>query len=95
MSYFLKKNEQTCHAEIKAASEYVSQTFNAPINLHRLQVQVEKLIEAKIDDYYHQRFKDWTVADLILLAQTIGKQIEDEGPKADRRSRKPKVDQAD
>jgi len=91
MSYFLKKNEQTCHAEIRAASEYVSQTFNAPINLHRLQAQVEKLIETKIDDYYHQRFKDWTVADLLLLAQTIGTQIEEDGPKADKRSRKTKV----
>jgi hypothetical protein len=75
MSFFTKKTEALCLSEITAASDYVRQTFNAPINLNRLQDQIEKLVEAKIDDYYHQRFRDWSVADLILLSQTISKQL--------------------
>lgn len=78
MSFFVKKNEDLCLREITAASEYVRQTFNAPINLNRLQTQVDALIEAKIDDYYHQRFRDWTVADLILLSDTIAKMVQAE-----------------
>jgi len=87
MTYFVKKTEDICLNEIKAASDFVSQTFRAPINLEKLKDQVESLVEEKIARYYHERFKDWTVADLILLAETIEQQISEE-PKADKKSRK-------
>lgn len=87
MSYFLQKTEQTCLNEIKAASEFVSQTFKAPINLERLKDQIDLLIEEKIARYYHERFKDWTVADLILLSQTVAKH-QDAEDKLERRTRK-------
>lgn len=88
MSYFLQKSEAVCLQEIAAASEYVRQTFKAEINLHRLQDQIHSLIEQKISDYYHQRFKDWTVADLILLAQTIDKQTQTEPEQKSRKRSK-------
>jgi len=87
MSYFLQKTEQTCLNEIKAASDFVSQTFKAPINLEKLKDQIDLLIEDKISRNYHERFKDWSVADLILLGQTIEQQMSEE-PKADKKSRK-------
>lgn len=87
MTYFVKKNQDICLNEIKAASEYVSQMFNSEINLVRLKDQVDALVDEKIQRYYHERFKDWTVADLILLAETIGQKIEAEG-KTDRKARK-------
>lgn len=91
MSFFSKKNEDVCLNEIRAASEYVSQTFNAPMNLHRLQTQIDKLVETKIDDYFHQRFRDWTVADLIMLSGVVGKTLEMD--KGEKRAKRSKVDQ--
>jgi hypothetical protein len=44
------------------------------------------LIEGKIESYLHQRFKDWSVSDLILLAKTIEHQAELEG-KTERRKK--------
>jgi len=87
MTYFVKKTHDICLNEIKAASDYVSQMFNSEINLVRLKDQVDSLVDDKIQRYYHERFKDWTVADLILLAETIEQKIEAEG-KADRKARK-------
>jgi hypothetical protein len=94
MTYFVKKTQDICLNEIKAASEYVSQMFNSEINLVRLKDQVDHLVDEKIQRYYHERFKDWTVADLILLAETIEQKIVAES-KADSKSRKTKVGQAD
>ena len=87
MSYFLKKDQASCLSEIKAASDHISQIFNADMNLLKLKEQVDLLVEGKIESYLHQRFKDWSVADLILLSTTIAQQAELEG-KTEQRSRK-------
>jgi|688.fasta_scaffold02291_40 hypothetical protein len=87
MSYFLKKDKASCLNEIKAASDHISQIFNAEMNLLKLKEQVDLLIEGKIESYLHQRFKDWSVSDLILLAKTIEHQTELEG-KTDQKGRK-------
>lgn len=87
MTYFVKKTQDICLNEIKAASEYVSQMFNSEINLVKLKDQVDSLVDEKISRYYHERFKDWTVADLILLAETIEQKIEQDA-KVDRKQRK-------
>jgi hypothetical protein len=91
MSYFLKKDQTACLNEIKAASDHISQIFNAQMNLTKLKDQVALLIDQKIESYLHQRFKDWSVADLILLHCVLGEQIETESGKADKQSRKTKV----
>lgn len=95
MSYFLRKSEQVCLAEIEAASDFVRKTFQSDINLDRLQDQIQELIGLKISDYYHQRFKDWTVADLIMLSQTLEKEIEKTkvSHKVDRKGQKAKGDE--
>ena len=64
--------------EISAANDYVRQVFNAPINLDRLKELINSLIEKKVEDYYFQRFKDWTVADLLVLTETINKESANE-----------------
>lgn len=86
MTYFLKKTPELCLNEIKAASDYVNQMFNSEINLARLKYQIEQLVNDKVDKYYYERFKDWTVADLILLTQTIEQKIEEEN-KSDKKTK--------
>jgi hypothetical protein len=61
--------------------------FNSEINLVKLKDQVDSLVDEKISRYYHERFKDWTVADLILLAETIEQKIGQEA-NVDRKQRK-------
>ena len=94
MSYFSKKTEASCLSEIRAASDFVRQTFQSEINLDKLNDQIESLVEQKIEDYYFQRFKDWTVADLLILSRTIKGEIEKTRPpvKVDKRSQKSKGD---
>jgi hypothetical protein len=91
MSYFLKKDKTACLNEIKAASDHISQMFNAEMNLRKLKDQVALLIDQKIESYLHQRFKDWSVADLILLHCVLQEEIDTEGGKSDKQSRKTKV----
>jgi hypothetical protein len=48
-------------------------------------------VETKIDDYFHQRFRDWTVADLIMLSGVVGKTLE--ADKSEKKYKRSKVDQ--
>lgn len=75
MTYFQKRTPQFCTEEIKTANEYVSQVFQAGINLNTLKELVENLIDDKIEQYYYNRFKDWPVADLLTLVQTINAEL--------------------
>lgn len=75
MTYFQKRTPQFCADEIKTANEYVSQVFQAGINLNTLKELIESLIDNKIEGYYYNRFKDWPVADLLTLVQTIDSEL--------------------
>lgn len=75
MTYFHKRTPQFCAEEIKTANEYVSQVFQAGINLNTLKELIESLIDNKIEGYYYNRFKDWPVADLLTLVQTIDAEL--------------------
>jgi hypothetical protein len=90
-SLFSVKNTEFCEREIEAAGEYIERVFKAPLNLARLHTQLEAIIEEKVSDYYYQRFKDWSVADLLQLAQTVGARVDKENK--GKRSGKSKVDQ--
>lgn len=78
MSFFVRKNEQFCFQEIETVSEYIRQIFNTEINLIRFKDQIDGLIEDKIAEYNHQRFRDWTVADLIMMSKVLDTRIKAE-----------------
>lgn len=94
MTYFQKRTPQFCADEIKTANEYVSQVFQAGINLNTLKELIESLIDNKIEGYYYNRFKDWPVADLLTLVQTIDSELGKPMPESttERKTRKTKVD---
>ncbi len=91
-SLFTAKSPEVCAREIDAASEFVERVFKAPMNLAKLQDQLERLIEDKVTDYYHQRFKDWSVADLLQLQQAIQARLANE-ERVKRRGR-PRAEQS-
>lgn len=43
----------------------------------RLDEQLAELIGEKITNYFHQRFRDWTVPDLLLLRQALQPEIQE------------------
>lgn len=85
MNYFSVKNEQTCLQELDECNQYVKDTFKAEVSLDALEKQIFELIEAKIQDYYIQRFKDWSVANLLIMHKVIQQKIEEEKKPAARK----------
>lgn len=75
MSLFYRKSREICLDEIETVSNYVKETFTVDLNLERLKDQIENLVEEKVAAYNHNRFKDWTVADLLLLSSVLQEKL--------------------
>lgn len=75
MSFFYRKSREICATEIETVTQYAKDTFHVELNLEKLKDQIDSLIEDKVAFYNHQRFKDWVVADLLLLSDVLKEKL--------------------
>ena len=92
MSAANRKSKQVIESEIQYCADIAKRHFDMDLNYKTLEKTVSGLISEKIEDYFYQRFRDWVVADLMLLRDSL--QDADKAAKiADKKAYKEKLAQ--
>lgn len=86
MSLFARRSIEQCQGEIQSSATFIKNNFDSEMNLNRLQIQINKLVDEKIDDYFHQRFRDWSIGDLILLSKVITQEMDLEAKRLEKKT---------
>ena len=71
MSSISRKSKESLALEIVHCREMAKNHFAIELNVMKLDEQLQGLIIKKIEDYFHQRFKDWTVVDLLAFRSEL------------------------
>lgn len=88
MTLFLRKTAAIAKVELDTLEAQLTELLASKVNFERLDKQVDQLIEAKIEDICFQRFKDWTIPDLLNLKLALAEKLEAERQSiTDRRSK--------
>lgn len=70
MAYGSKTGQQI-RSDIFTVEEYLGRVFGTKLDLLTMKGQVEDLVIQKIQDYIHQRYRDWGVKDLLALVAIL------------------------
>lgn len=65
------KSKAAVQTELETCIESSDRLFRVELDLQRFDSQIDSIIAEKIRDYYHQRFRDWSVPDLLQLRVCI------------------------
>lgn len=76
------KSKAAVQTELETCIESSDRLFRSELDLKRFNDQIVSIIEGKIQDYYHQRFRDWSVPDLLQLRVCIVEKAKAEKAKA-------------
>lgn len=88
MTLFLRKSPAIAKVELDTLEAQLTELLSSKVNFERLDKQVDELIESKIEDICFQRFKDWTIPDLLNLKLALAQKLENESrPITERRSK--------
>lgn len=69
------KSKQFIEAEINAISEYTERVFGVTLDQSSVRDLVSDLVYEKVEDYLYQRFRDWSVRDLLALEQALADKL--------------------
>jgi hypothetical protein len=78
MSLPSRKSPESLTREIQYCQEMARNHFALELNLLKLDSQLQSLIIQKIEDYFHQRFKDWLVVDLLALRSALEPMVKEQ-----------------
>lgn len=57
--------------DLTQALEYIPNTFGVTISYGEVSQQLQRLISEKVENYIHQRYKDWAVKDLLTAVEVL------------------------
>jgi hypothetical protein len=86
-----RKSKATIDSELQYVSEITELHFGMKLNYRQLEKQVAAIISEKIEGYFYQRFRDWTVVDLMALREALGP-ADKESRKTDRQRYREELD---
>ena len=69
--------------DLSQVFDYVPRTFGVEIEYGMIKAQLEALVEKKVEDYIHQRYRDWAVKDLLTALIVL----EEKFKKADKNTK--------
>jgi hypothetical protein len=86
-----RKSKESIASEIQYCSEITEKHWGMKLNLKTLDKQIASIISEKIEGYFYQRFRDWTVPDLLALREALGP-ADKESRKTDRQRYREELD---
>lgn len=86
-----RKSKATIDSELQYVAEITERHFGMKLNYRQLEKQVSEIISEKIEDYFYQRFRDWSVVDLMALREALGP-ADKESRKSDRQRYREELD---
>lgn len=66
-----RKSKEALQIELEACRENAEKYFSITLNEIRLDQQIADIIAHKVEDYFHQRFRDWNVHDLLAFREVL------------------------
>ncbi len=91
MTALSRKSKESIKAELEYCAEITQKHFGMTLNYRQLEKQVAAIISQKVEDYFYQRFRDWTVVDLMALREALGP-ADKESRKSDRQRYREELD---
>lgn len=65
------KSKAAIETELQTCMDSADRYFKQELDLKRFNDQLSHIIAQKVEDYYYQRFRDWSVPDLLQLKVCI------------------------
>jgi hypothetical protein len=65
------KSKAAIETELQTCMDSAERYFRQELDLKRFNDQLSHIITEKVEDYYYQRFRDWSVPDLLQLKVCI------------------------
>lgn len=66
-----RKSKEALELELETCRESAEKYFSITLNEIRLDQQIADIIARKVEDYFHQRFRDWNVHDLLAFREVL------------------------